>query len=164
MKTVYTCFCTDVIHEGHLNILREAQKYGEVTVGVLTDAAMIRFNRFPTISFEERVKLVEGLQGVAHVVIQDDVMYDKVIEELHPDYVVHGDNWCTASHLKAIRENVEKCLRPYGGQIVDVPYTYNESVKHTDDKIKAKLAMPEYRRKRLGQLIGIRPVHPPVPP
>ncbi len=158
MKTVYTCFCTDVIHEGHLNILREAQKYGEVTVGVLTDAAMIRFNRFPTISFEERVKLVEGLEGVAHVVIQDDVMYDKVIEELHPDYVVHGDNWCGSGHLKAIRDNVEKCLRPYGGQIVDVPYTYNESVKRTDDKIKAKLAMPEYRRKRLGQLIGIRPV------
>ncbi len=158
MKTVYTCFCTDVIHEGHLNILREAQKYGEVTVGVLTDAAMIRFNRFPTISFEERVKLVEGLEGVAHVVIQDDVMYDKVIEELHPDYVVHGDNWCSSGHLKAIRDNVEKCLRPYGGQIVDVPYTYNESVKRTDDKIKAKLAMPEYRRKRLGQLIGIRPV------
>lgn len=157
MKTVYTCFCTDVIHEGHLNILREAQKYGEVTVGVLTDAAMIRFNRFPTISFEERIKLVEGLEGIAHVVIQDDVMYDKVIGELHPDYVVHGDNW-RDGHMKAIRDNVEKCLQPYGGQIVDVPYTYNESVKHTDDKIKSKLAMPEYRRKRLGQLIGIRPV------
>jgi glycerol-3-phosphate cytidylyltransferase-like family protein len=29
MKRVYTCFCTDVIHEGHRNIIREAGKYDE---------------------------------------------------------------------------------------------------------------------------------------
>ena len=61
MKRVYTCFCTDVIHEGHLNIIHEARKYGEVVVGVLSDAAMIRFNRFPTVSFEERVQLVKDI-------------------------------------------------------------------------------------------------------
>ena len=55
MKTVYTCFCTDVIHEGHLNIIHEAAKYGMVIVGVLSDEAMIRFNRFPTVSFAERM-------------------------------------------------------------------------------------------------------------
>ena len=46
MKIVYTCFCTDVIHEGHMNIIHEAKKYGRVVVGVLTDKASIRFNRF----------------------------------------------------------------------------------------------------------------------
>lgn len=60
MKKVYTCFCTDVIHEGHLNILREANRYGEVTVGILSDAAMIKFNRFPTISIGERKENCEG--------------------------------------------------------------------------------------------------------
>ena len=44
MKKVYTCFCTDVIHEGHLNILNEAKKYGDVIVGILSDAAMIKFS------------------------------------------------------------------------------------------------------------------------
>lgn len=58
MKTVYTCFTTDVIHEGHLNIIREAQKYGEVIAGVLSDEAMIRYNRFPTIPFEMRIELI----------------------------------------------------------------------------------------------------------
>ena len=43
MATVYTCFCTDVIHEGHMNIIREAKKYGDVIVGVISDKAMIRF-------------------------------------------------------------------------------------------------------------------------
>ena len=93
MKRVYTCFCTDVIHEGHLNIIHEARKYGEVVVGVLSDAAMIRFNRFPTVSFEERVQLVKDIPEVSNVVIQNDVMYDEVVAELHPDYVIHGDNW-----------------------------------------------------------------------
>ena len=41
MKKVYTCFCTDIIHEGHLNIINEALKLGDLTVGVLTDSAMI---------------------------------------------------------------------------------------------------------------------------
>lgn len=157
MKRVYTCFCTDVIHEGHMNILREACKYGDVTVGVLSDAAMIRFNRFPTISFEERVQLVRDIPEVSNVVVQDDVFYDKIIHELKPDYVIHGDNWLSGP-TKAIRDNVAGLLAEYGGQIVDVPYTYNESVKNIDARIKAKLAMPEYRRKRLRQLLEIRPI------
>lgn len=157
MKTVYTCFTTDVIHEGHLNILNEANKYGEVIVGVLSDEAMVKFNRFPTVSFEERMELVRNIPGVSKVVKQENVMYDAVIAEFHPDYVIHGDNWKTGP-MRAIRDNAEQLLAGYGGQIIDVPYTRNENVKRIDDKIKEKLAMPEFRRKRLRQLLKIRPV------
>lgn len=155
MKKVYTCFCTDVIHEGHLNIIREAQKYGEVIVGVLSDEAMVRFNRFPTVSFEQRMQIVREIEGVSEVIVQDDVMYDKVVEKLRPDYVIHGDNWMEGA-MKAIRDNVASLLWEYGGEIIDVPYTYNEKVKEADDRIKAKLAMPEYRRKRIRQLLKMR--------
>ena len=93
MKTAYTCFCTDVIHDGHLNIINESRKLGRVVVGALSDKALIRFNKFPTISQEERIKLYRSLEGVDEVVIQDDMMYDDVITLVHPDYVVHGDNW-----------------------------------------------------------------------
>lgn len=157
MGIVYTCFCTDVIHDGHLNIIREALKYGTVVVGVLGDRAMIRFNRFPTVSFEERINLVKNIRGVSRVIVQDEVMYDKVIEEIHPEYVIHGDNWIEGP-MHAIRANVEKCLSKYGGKIIDVPYTYNEEVRRIDSRVKEKLAMPEYRRKRLRQLIQMRPI------
>ena len=60
--------------------------------------------------------------------------------------------------MRAIRANVEKCLGRYGGKIIDVPYTYNEEVRRIDSRIIEKLAMPEYRRKRLGQLIQMRPI------
>lgn len=157
MKKVYACFTTDIIHEGHLNIIKEAQKYGEVVVGVLSDAALIRFNRFPTISLAERIKLVKNIKAISEVIVQEDVMYDEVINKIHPDYVIHGDNWLQGP-TRAIRDNVEKCLKKYEGQIIDVPYTYNAEVKRIDDQIKEKLAMPEFRRNRLRKILAIRPI------
>lgn len=157
MKKVYTCFCTDVIHEGHLNILKEANKFGEVTVGILSDAATIRYNKFPTITIEERKKIVEDTGLVHSVIIQNEIMYDQVFAELKPDYVVHGDNWCKGPE-NAIRQNVIDNLNKYGGELIEVGYTYNKNVKKVDDNIKEKLAMPEYRRKRLRQLLKLRPI------
>ena len=84
-------------------------------------------------------------------------MYDQVISEWHPDYVIHGDNW-KEGPMKAIRENVAMLLSKYGGEIIDVPYTYNENVKRIDARVKERLAMPEYRCKRLKQLIKICPI------
>ena len=140
-----------------MNLINTASQYGEVIVGVLSDEAMVMFDRFPTKSFEERMEMIRKIDKVSKVVKQDRVMYDDVISELHPDYVIHGDNWLSGP-LKAIRDNVEKLLASYGGKIIDVPYTYNENVKHIDDKIREKLAMPEFRRKRLKQLLKMRPI------
>ena len=157
MKKVYTCFCTSVIHEGHINIINEAKKYGEVIVGVLSDEAMVRFNKFPSVSFEERVDMVRRIEGVSQVVIQKEIMYDSIIAELHPDYVIHGDNWMIGA-MKAIRDNVEKLLAEYGGSVIDVPYSYNENIARVDARVREKLAMPEYRRKRLRQLLTMCPI------
>jgi phosphoenolpyruvate mutase len=157
VKKVYTCFCTDVIHEGHLNIVNQARKYGELIIGVLSDKAMIRYNRFPTISFEERLQLVRGIEGVSEVVIQDEVMYETILKKFKPDYVIHGDNWKKGPE-SAIRENVIQTLSQWGGELIEVPYTVNYRVKKIDANIREKLAMPEYRRKRLRQLIEICPI------
>ncbi len=157
MKTVYTCFCTDVIHDGHLNILNHAREYGRVVVGCLSDKEMIRCTKFPTTSEEERIALYRSLEGVDEVILQDSMLYDDVIARLHPDYVVHGDNWKEGAE-KVVRDHVEQLIAPYGGEIIDVPYTYSESVKKVDQRLKEKLAMPEYRRKRLRQLIDMTPV------
>lgn len=156
-KKVYTCFCTDVIHEGHMNILKRAAAYGDVYVGVLSDEAMVGFNRFPTISLEQRMEIVRQTGLVKEVLVQSDVMYDQILAELRPDYVVHGDNWSEGPE-KAIRDNVIANLERLGGELVEIPYTYNDNVKRIDDQMKEKLAMPEFRRKRLRQLIAMRPI------
>lgn len=157
MKKVYTCFCTDVIHEGHLNILEKANAYGDVYVGVLSDAAMVRYNRFPTISLEKRMEIVKETGLVKEVMIQEDIMYDQIMEELRPDYVVHGDNWAKGPEA-VIRKNVIDNLEKFGGELIEVPYTYNENVRRIDEQMKEKLVMPEFRRKRLRQLITMSPI------
>ena len=158
-KKVYTCFCTAVIHKGHLNIINEARKLGEVTVGVLSDEAMNRYNRFPSCSLDDRIAEAKSIDGVVNVVVQKDMFYDEVIAELRPDYVIHGDNWCNPSEPGYfIRQNVESCLAKNGGKIVDVPYTFDPEVKRVDELDKERLAMPELRRKRLRQLIKLCPI------
>jgi len=157
MSKIYTCFCTDVIHDGHKNIIEKCRQYGDVVIGALSDEALIRYNRFPTIPLEERIALYRSLDGVTDVIVQDHMRYDEVIEKLRPDYVAHGDNWREGPE-KAIRDNVVELLKKYGGELVEIPYTYNETVKKIDAQLKEKLAMPEYRRKRLRQLIEMCPI------
>ena len=157
MKTVYTCFCTDVIHEGHINIINRAKTFGRVIVGALSDKALIRYNKFPTISQENRIEMYKALDGVDEVVVQESIMYNDIIAQLKPDYVIHGDNWKEGPEA-AIRENVVKLLRTYGGELIEPTYHITSNVKKIDSQLKEKLAMPEYRRKRLKQLIKMCPV------
>ena len=157
MKTVYTCFCTDVIHEGHLNIIKEARKLGRVVVGCLTDEALIRYNKFPTISQEERIQKYRQIEGVDEVVVQNDMLYDDIIPSLKPDYILHGSNWLNGPE-RVIRDHVLKLLENYGGMLIDVPYTVNEIVRKIDLQLREKLSMPEYRRARLRKLISLSPV------
>ncbi len=157
MKKVYTCFCTDVIHDGHINIIEEAHKLGKVIVGALSDEALIRYNRFPTKTLEERVKMYKNMDGVDEVVIQHDMLYDEIVEQLRPDYVIHGDNWAQGPE-SALRDSAVRALEKWGGELVEIEYTRNSDVQKVDRILKEKLSMPEYRRRRLRQLVKMCPV------
>jgi phosphoenolpyruvate phosphomutase len=157
MKTIYTCFTTDVVHGGHLNIISEAKKYGRVIVGVLSDKAKIRSDKFPVIPFEERFEMIKKIDDVDEVVVQNNVLYDEILNLVKPDYVIHGDNWKKYPE-SVIRDNVIKNLNKYGGELIEVPYTYNAEVSKIDSIMREKLAMPEYRRKRLRQLLHFCPI------
>lgn len=157
MKNVYVCMSTDVIHEGHLNVLKKAKSLGRVTVGVLSDQAMVRFDRFPTISFEDRCQMIQKIPQVDEVIPQSAISYCEVLNTLKPDYVVHGDNWRSGA-LQGVRDEVVNLLKQWGGELVEVPYTRNDQVKAVDQRMKEILAMPEYRRGRLRKLLTLRPI------
>ncbi len=157
MKTVYTCFCTDIIHEGHRNLIHEARKYGEVVVGVLNDASMIRYCRFPAVSFEERLANAKSIEGVSRVVVQEELLYGNKLRALRPDYVIHGDNWRTGPQT-LLREDVIRTLEEIGGELIEIPYTFSNHIAEAEKQIRERLAMPEYRRKRLRQLLRLCPV------
>lgn len=154
---VYTCFCTDIIHEGHLNLIKEAKKYGDVVVGVLCDSEMVKYNRFPLKSTFERVEMVKKLHNVSDVVVQNSIMYDDIVNEIRPDYIIHGDNW-SGEVMVEIKNNILDVLDKYGGELIEVPYTFNENVLKIDKQMKEKLSMPELRRSRLKKLLNIVPI------
>lgn len=157
MKKVYACFCTDIIHEGHLNIIKEAVKYGQIIAGILSDAAMIRYNRFPIVSFAERRKMLEDIPEISEIVVQHEVMYENILSEIKPDYVIHGDNWVKGP-MRVIRQNVLECLKKWNGELIEIPYTDNERVRNIEVLMRERAAMSEYRRKRLRLLIKLCPI------
>ncbi len=155
MKQVYMCFSTDILHSGHIAIIRRAAELGELTVGVLTDEVIATFKRYPLIPLSERILLFESLVGVKRVVVQDTLSYRGVIEAHHPDIVVHGDDWRTGLQAK-IREEVLSLLSAYGGELVEFPYTHS-ATEEALSALDSRLNMPEVRRGRLRRLLQIKP-------
>ena len=154
-KTVYMCFSTDIIHGGHIAIIKRAQQLGELTVGVLSDEAVAGYKRFPLVPASERRIMFENIAGVSRVVEQKTLSYRDVLEALRPDYVVHGDDWANGFQ-KPIRDEVVAVLSAWGGQLVEFPYSADEKYREIDRRQRAELAMPDLRRGRLRRLLEMK--------
>jgi len=156
-KIVYIGMSADLIHQGHLNIIHEGLKLGEVTIGLLTDEAIAGYKRLPLIAFNERKLIVENLKGVAKVIPQNTLDYVPNLKELKPDFVVHGDDWKTGVQ-KEVRQRVIDTLAEWGGELVEPNYT--EGISSTDliSAVKAQGITPGKRMKTLRRLIGVKPI------
>ncbi len=155
-KTVYMCVSADMIHSGHIAIIKKAAALGKLTVGVLSDEAVASYKRFPLMPFEERKALFENIAGVEKVIEQKTLSYKDVINELKPDYVVHGDNW-KEGFQKPVREEVTSLLAEYGGQLVEYPYSKDDKYKDLEAAANAHLSIPDVRRGRLRKLLAMKP-------
>lgn len=155
MKQVYICFSTDILHNGHLSILKKAAELGTVTVGLLTDEVIATFKRYPLIPLQERISMFESLKGVSRVVVQEQLDYTDILNQLQPDIVVHGDDWLVGYQAN-IRQKVIDVLQGWGGELVEFPYTHTptEEVLSSLDQL---LSLPESRRSRLRKLLAYKP-------
>ncbi len=155
MKQVYICFSTDILHNGHLSILKKAAELGEVTVGLLTDEAIASYKHYPLIPLDERIAMFESLRGVSRVVVQESLDYTAVLTQLRPDIVVHGDDWLVGYQAN-IRARVIETLKGWGGELVEFPYTRTPT-EETLSNLDALLSLPESRRSRLRKLLAYKP-------
>jgi phosphoenolpyruvate phosphomutase len=112
--TVYVGMSADLIHPGHINILKRAAELGDVTIGLLTDAAIASYKRLPHMTYEQRKAVVENLKGVVAVVPQDTLDYVPNLERFRPDFVVHGDDWRSGVQSQT-RQRVIDALGQWGG-------------------------------------------------
>jgi phosphoenolpyruvate phosphomutase / 2-hydroxyethylphosphonate cytidylyltransferase len=156
-KSVYIGMSADLVHPGHLNIIREAARYGSVTVGLLTDAAIASYKRLPYMSFEQRKQVIEAIKGVERVVPQTTLDYVPNLREYKPDIVVHGDDWREGVQ-KAVRQSVIDVLAEWGGQLVEVPYTKGISSTQLNEVLRELGTTPDVRRNKLRRLLSAKPL------
>ena len=156
-KTVYVAMSADIIHPGHLNIVAEAAKLGEGTVGVLTDAAIASYKRLPYMNYEQRAAVVAALKGVTRVVPQETLNYIPNLEKYKPDFVVHGTDWRNGVQAKT-RQGVIDTLATWGGKLVEPEYTEGISSTQLNKALREVGTTPDIRRRRLRRLLNAKPI------
>lgn len=156
-KTVYVGMSADLIHPGHINIIKRAADLGEVTVGLLTDKAIASYKRIPFMAWEQRAEVMNNLKGVARVVPQHTLDYVPNLRIYKPDFVVHGDDWQTGVQAKT-RQAVIDVLAEWGGELIEVPYTQGISSTQLNKAMKEIGTTPEIRRASLRRMLHAKPI------
>ena len=156
-KIVYVGISADLMHPGHINILKEASKYGKVVVGLLTDAAIASYKRLPFLDYNQRKEVIGNMKQVYKVVPQETLDYRPNLEKIRPDIVIHGDDWKTGIQAN-VRKQVIETLAKWQGELIEVPYTKGISSTQIIDDQKEIGTTPDRRRAQLRRLLNVKPL------
>lgn len=151
-KKVYVALSADILHKGHINVLKLAKKYGAVTVGLLTDKAIASYKNIPYLNYDKRKVVVENIKYVDRVIPQKTLDYVENLKLVKPDYVVHGDDWKKGIQ-KNTRKRVIKTLQNWSGKLIEPKYTKNISSTSIKKEITNLIINPENRVSRLKRLM-----------
>ena len=103
-KTVFVNGTFDILHRGHLELLRYAKSRGYVYVGIDTDEC-IKGKKGPTRPIhnqEERKFLLENLRSVDEVIFfSSEPEFEELIKSLQPDIIIVGSDWKEKSTIKS---------------------------------------------------------------
>ncbi len=152
-KIVYVGMSADIIHNGHIELINFAKKYGTVIVGLLTDKAISSYKSFPLLNFNQRLSIIKNIKFVTKVIPQDTLDYSKNLKKLKPDYVAHGDDWKVGIQSK-VRAKVIKLLKKWNGRLVEKKYTENISSTKIKNQLKKAGTLPDLRRSKLKRLLN----------
>ena len=155
-KKVYIAMSADVLHNGHINIINEGAKLGDVIIGLLTDEAIATYKRLPILDYDTRKLVFENIKNVKKVVKQETLSYKENLLKIKPDYVIHGDDWKNGIQQK-VREEVIETLNEYGGELIEVPYTKNISCDMVIEKLNEFNRTPDVRRTKLKRMLNLKP-------
>lgn len=156
-KVVYLAFSTDIIHGGHIRILKKSSELGKVIVGVMSDQAVASFKRYPVLDYEHRYEIIKNIKYVDKVVEQKSLSYKDNLKNIKPDYVVHGDEWKN-DNLKYIREETLNVLKEIGGKLIEYPFSTDKEFRVLEYKSAEYLSIPEVRRGRLKKILSYKPL------
>ena len=156
-KIAYLGMSADLIHPGHLNIIKAAQKYGNVIVGLLTDKAIASYKRVPFMNYDQRYEIISNIKGVESVVPQETLDYVPNLLKIRPDYVIHGDDWRVGVQAST-REAVINTLKIWSGKLIEIPYTENISSSKLKNALNEIGSTPEIRRSSLRRMLNAKKI------
>ena len=156
-KISYLALSADILHEGHFNIIKTANRHGRVIVGLLTDKAILEYKSLPYLNFEQRMKKIKSIKFVSEVIPQNSYDHTENLIKIKPDYVVHGDDW-KKGPLKKVRSNVIKVIKKWNGKLLEPKYTKKYSVDTFEKELHETGNSPDIRRERLKRLIDSKKI------
>ena len=95
-KIVFTNGCFDILHKGHITLLKKAKRYGDVLiVGLNTDSSIkrIKGKDRPINPQNARAEILDSIKYVDYVVLFDEDTPYKLITEIKPDVVIKGKDY-----------------------------------------------------------------------
>ena len=152
-KIVYVGLSADILHKGHINILKIANSYGDVYVGLLTDKAISSYKNIPYLDYNKRKVVIENIKYVKKVIPQKSLDYVENLNLIKPDYVVHGDDWKNGIQKKT-REKVILTLKKWSGKLIEPKYTKNISSTLIKKEMSSIISAPENRVSRLKRIMN----------
>lgn len=135
---VYVPMAVDIVHPGHINIIKKAAELGEVMVGLFTDEAIATYKNPPYMDYATRKIVIENIKGVNQVVPQTTRDYEENLRKYRPEFMVHGTDW-REGPLADVRAKAIAILSEWGGEIVEPEYTKNISSSMIKQKIKERV-------------------------
>lgn len=135
MKIVYSYYVLDIIHRGHLLMMKNSKvmagKDGKLIVGILTEEAVLeKKSKPPILALDERIAIAESIKYVDAAVPQETYSPIPNIKKIKPDILMES-----ASHSEEDIEETRKVVESWGGRVIVMPYYPSQCSTNIKDKI-----------------------------
>jgi len=135
MKLVYSYYVLDIVHRGHLVMMKNAKAIagedGKLIVGILTDEAIMEKKPKPIVSFEERIELARAIKYIDVVVGQETYSPLPNVMKIKPDILMES-----SSHSEEEIEKAREYMKSINGEVIVIPYFPTQSSSEIKNKIK----------------------------
>jgi len=135
MKLVYSYYVLDIVHKGHLLMMKNAKaiagKDGKLIVGILTDEAVMEKKPRPTLTFEDRIELASAIKYVDVAVAQETYSPLPNVKKIRPDILMES-----TSHSEEAIEEAREAMESINGKVIVIPYFPSQSTTNIKNSIK----------------------------
>ena len=135
MNLVYSYYVLDIVHKGHLLMMKNAKSIagndGKLIAGILTDEAVMEKKSRPTLPFEERIELASAIKYVDVAVAQETYSPLPNVKKIRPDILMES-----TSHSEEAIEEAREVMESINGKVIVIPYFPSQSTTNIKNNIK----------------------------